>query len=291
MLKILVVVPALVLAVVPVFSQNQVTAALEMPAIRRVAPSPQLEASTGFGDTALAHIADGGGWQTTITVQNLRATPTTFSIACYGDTGAPQPFSWNGVGVASALNGTLNGSGSLEIFTSGTAAGTSVGWCNVSSPGTGPNPSTQPKNDVAAFAIFSYAPTGQQVSVPASHWFLQNTANSLILAYDNTNGYAYGVALADSNVYTYFGQPNDIVDVYAMDQNGNLIGTNSFFMVPGSHLSFVLTDRYPLLANTRGTITFAIHTSSGIATLAGLGIRAAASGAFTSVSMIEPATY
>ena len=145
------------------------------------------------------------------------------------------------MGVYSSLYGSLAASGSLEVPTAGTASATSQGWCNVTSPGSGPNPSTEPKNDVAAFAIFAYAPTGQQVSVPAGHWFLQNADNSLILAYDNTNGYNYGVALADSNIYTYVGQPNDTVNVFIADQSGNQIITDSFPMVPASHLSFVLT--------------------------------------------------
>jgi hypothetical protein len=119
---------------------------------------------------------------------------------------------------------------------------------------------------------------------------LLNAYNSLILAYDNTKGYSYGVALVDSYTLTYPGQPNDVVNVYATDQYGNQTEIDSFQMAPRSHVSFVLTDLWPSLANTRGTITFAIQTSTGFGTLAGLGIRAAPSGAFTSVGMIEPAT-
>ena len=222
---------------------------------------------------------------------NLRRTPTTFSIDCYGDNGGPQPFSWAGVGAYSSVYGNLVGSGSMEVMTTGTAFGTSVGWCNVTSPGSGPNASTQPKNDVGAFAVFSYAPTGQQVSVPATSWFLTNPLDSLILAYDNTNGYSYGVALVDSTTLTYLGQPNDIVNVVIRDQLGNLIATDSFQMVPSSHLSFVLADWYPIVDNTRGIVTFSISTSTGTPTLAGLGIRVAPWLSFTSVGMIEPATY
>lgn len=280
----------LALIAMPVFSQDQ-AAPITTSAIARQPPRPQVTISTGFGDTVIAQVADGGGWQTTITFVNLRPTPTTFSIACYGDNGGPQAFSWAGLGVYSTVYGNLVGSGSMEAVTAGTASATSQGWCNVTSPGSGPNPSTQPKNDVGAFAVFAYAPTGQQVSVPATSWFLSNPLNNLILAYDNTNGYNYGVALADSNVYTYPGQPNDTVNVYIADQSANLIATDSFQMVPGSHLTFVLADRYPAIGNTRGTVTFTIHTSVGTGTLAGLGIRAAPWGALTSVGMIEPTTY
>jgi hypothetical protein len=254
-------------------------------------PVKKTSISTGFGDTVLAQIADGGGWQTTITVVNLRATPTTYSITCYGDGGAPQAFSWAGVGVYSSLYGSLSGFESFEIPTSGTATGTTEGWCNVTSPGDGPNPSTEPNNDVGAFAVFSYAPTGQQVSVPATSWFLENSDNSLILAYDNTNGYSYGVALVDSNTITYRGEPNDTVNVLISDQSGNLLVQDSFQIAPSGHFSFVLAQRYPTVTNTRGNAIFQIVTSSGVPTLAGLGIRTAPWLAFTSIGLIEPATY
>jgi hypothetical protein len=289
-MKKVVLIATLLLGVAPVSSQDQAKLIPSL-VITRPPPREQLTISTGFGDTVLSQVADGGGWQTTITLVNLRPTPTTFSIICYGDNGGSQAFPWTGLGAYSAVYGSLVGYGTLEAVTTGTASATSEGWCNVTSPGSGPNPSTQAKNDVGAFAVFSYAPTGQQVSVPATSFFVGDTDDSLILAYDNTSGYSYGVALVDSNVYPYVGQPNDTVNVYIADQSANPIATDSFQMAPGSHLSFMLADKYPAIANTRGTVTFTIHTSTGIPTLAGLGIRAAPWGALTSVGMIEPTTY
>lgn len=281
----------LALAAMPAFSQNQIKPRTTAAVRHQPRVKPKMSTSTAFGDTILAQVADGGGWQTTITLLNLRTTSTTFSIDCYADNGGEQAFSWAGVGVGSSLYGNLLPSGSTEIRTAGTSALTSQGWCDVESPGSGPTPSTEPENDVAAFAIFSYAPTGQEVSVPASPEFLSNSDNSLILAYDNTNGYSYGVALCDTNTDTYLGQPNDTVNVYILDQAGNQVATDSFEIAPAGHMTFMLADRYPVIANTRGTITFAITTSSGIGTLAGLGLRAAPRGALTSVDMFEPMTY
>ncbi len=153
----------------------------------------------------------------------------------------------------------------------------------MTSPGTNPMDQTV-ENDVAAFAIFAYAPTGQQVSVTASPSF----SNTLMLAYDNTNGYNYGVALVDSNLYNYVGQPNDTINVKIVDQAGNQIATDSFQIAPAGHLTFVLADRYPAIANTRGAVTF---TMSEFGSVAGLGLRYAPWGALTSVDMFEPATY
>jgi len=165
-MKKMILIATLALVAIPVFSQDPHQ------------PRPQLGTiSTAYGDTVIAHVADGGGWQTTITVVNLRPTPTTYSIACYGDNGDPQTFSWAGIGIFSSVYGSLVGSGSFEVVTTGTASATSVGWCSVTSPGSGPIPSTEPKNDVGAFAIFAYAPTGQQVSVPATSSSLTDRSN------------------------------------------------------------------------------------------------------------------
>src|SRR5665213_2674681 len=54
-----------------------------VPVFNRKAPSPHISASSSFGDTVIAHVADGGGWQTIITVLNLRSTATSFTVACF----------------------------------------------------------------------------------------------------------------------------------------------------------------------------------------------------------------
>ena len=128
-MKKMMLIATLAVAAIPVFSQGQLKP-ITTPAITRQPPSPQLQASTGFGDSVIAHVADGAGWQTTITVVNLRPTPTTFSINCYGDNGGAQTFSWAGVGVFSGVYGSLAGFGSSDAVTTGTASTTSVGWCN-----------------------------------------------------------------------------------------------------------------------------------------------------------------
>jgi hypothetical protein len=136
---------------------------------------PRVSASTAFGDNVIAHVADGAGWQTSLTILNLRSMTTSYTIDCYADDGSPQKFPFSG-----PLSGLLPGNGSMLIKTAGTAEGLTQGWCFLDSP-----------NDVAGFAIFTNKPSGQEVSVPATPHF----ASQLILAFDNTNGYTYGVAL------------------------------------------------------------------------------------------------
>jgi hypothetical protein len=137
---------------------------------------------------------------------------------------------------------------------------------------------------VGGFAIFSYGPTGQEVSVPVSPEF----ATTIKLAFDNTNGYVYGVALVDSETFVYDGQPNDVVTASIKDESGIELGTKTFSISPRGHTTFILSDQFPQTKNRLGTVSFAI---SGFGTLAGLGLRGSPRGALTSVDMFEPTTY
>lgn len=270
----------LALAVIPAFSQNQFRA-------RAARSKPLMYSSTGLGDAVLPQIADGGGWQTMITIINLRPTATTAYVDCGSDSGGAQRFEWSGMGTASSLEGPIPGFGSIEIITEGKAATTSQGYCVVSA-------TQAPGNDLAAFAIYAYAPSGQQVSVPASPAGLTNTRTSLILAFDNTYGYSYGVALVDTNT-SVTGNSGDTINWSVQDMGGSVMATGSFRIAPMGHTSFLLSDNIPATANTRGTITFTIVDSVpdpvAPGTLVGLGLRACPWGALTSVDMFEPMTY
>ncbi|SRR5579864_1529103 len=249
--------------------------------------TPQIYSSTGRGDGVLPQIADGGGWQTTITIVNLRPTATTAYLGCGNDNGGEQAFEWAGIGTYANLQGPLAGYGSLEVVTRATSAATVTGYCLVTA-------TDAPGNDVAAFAIYAYSPTGQQVSVPASPVGLTNSLNSLILAFDNTNGYNYGVALVDTNT-SVAGNPGDTVNWSVQNAEGIVVAAGSFGMPPAGHAAFILADAFPATANLRGTITFTmvdtIPGPNGSGTLAGLGLRASPRGALTSVDLFEPMTY
>ncbi len=267
----------LVLAVLPVFSQQVVgSTPHERTLHQRV--KPMLSSSTSFGDTVLAQVADGGGWQTLITIVNLRPTPNNLTIDCYGDDGNPNVYSWSGVGAYASLTGALQGYGSTEVSTAGTAVTTNTGWCYLDT-----SPSSQ--GDIAGSAIFRNIPSGQEVSVEAG----SDLSTSLILAFDNTGGYSYGVALVnpDANICGS-GSVTDNVAVSIKDPNGVESATGTFSMGGCGHTSFVLTDKFPATRNKAGTITSTL--TSGL-TLTGLGLRASPGFALTSVSMFEPLSY
>jgi len=237
---------------------------------------PLLSTSTSFGDTVLSQVADGGGWVTLITIVNLRPTSNSFSLNCYGDDGNPNPFSWAGIGTSSGLNGSLAGNGSVEVSTSGTSLITNQGWCYLD---------TIPSDtgDIAGFAIYRYAPTGQEVSVNAE----SELSTSLILAFDNTKGYSYGVALVNADENTC-GFMADQGTVSIKDQTGVEFAAGTFDLPSCGHTAFMLAAQFPETANRAGTITFTL--TSGM-TLSGLGLRASPTGSLTSIALLEPMSY
>ncbi len=118
------------------------------------------------------------------------------------------------------------------------------------------------------FALFRLLPNAQEAVVPLE----TRTARGYVLAFDNTNGISLAVA-----VQMQFATGSTSVGVVIRDDTGAVISDpgTSFSMAsggaPGSHTSFVLTDKYPVTAGRRGTIEFDAPVGGQIAVL---GIRA-----------------
>jgi hypothetical protein len=115
--------------------------------------------------------------------------------------------------------------------------------------------------NISGFAIFKYAPTGQEAVVPLE----TRNAPSYVLAFDNTGVLATGVAIA--NVAT---QPANI-PVVIRDDTGTQIGTDTIKLAAQGHTSFMLTGNYAITKGKRGTIELDRPTSGQITAL---GLRA-----------------
>jgi hypothetical protein len=112
---------------------------------------------------------------------------------------------------------------------------------------------------VSGFVIFRH--NGQEAVVPLE----SRNANGYILAFDNANGTATGVAL--NTVST--GPVN--IPVVVRDDTGAQIATDMITLAANGHYAFTLgTDRYPATLAIRGTIEF--NTPAG-AQIGALGIR------------------
>ena len=123
------------------------------------------------------------------------------------------------------------------------------------------------------YAIFRYAPqTGQasEGTVPLQIQF----PSSFTLPFDNTAGFAMGVALANLSTSS----ANITATIW--DINGNKLGTENFTVAGNGHTAFTLPSQWALTAGQQGIIQFQSNASGGIA---GLGLRFSPFGTFTSV--------
>ncbi len=113
--------------------------------------------------------------------------------------------------------------------------------------------------NISGFVIFRH--NNQEAVVPLE----SRNAGGYIIAFDNTNGTATGIA-----VNAVSAAPVNI-PVKVRDDTGTLILSDTLNLAPNGHLAFTLaTQKYPATANIRGTIEF--DTPAG-AQIGALGIR------------------
>lgn len=234
-------------------------------------PRPHLESAVGIGNDIITHLADGGGWKTSITLINLsQDKAATFMLNFYVDNEAAQSFSFEGIGSASILTGAIPAGGSTVFKTTGAGAGITQGWAQFDSLNT--------TDSVGGFAVFTNT-NGNEAAVP----FESSIGENPILSFDNTNGLGMGVALANSDFSTI------TVTATFKDGNGSVLGVRQFTMAPMTHTSFIFADQWPFTAGHQGTVYFQCADMFGPNAfgLAVLGLRFTPKGAFTSVAAFE----
>lgn len=234
-----------------------VLALVVMPAnIQAQRVHPKVDSGTSTGNRVATHLAVGGGWTTTMLLINLGVSPATYTLRIYGDSGTPQPVSFQNLstqtdlGMQSVLTGTIPVGGVVTYKAQDIASSTTTGWAMLDPSSTG---------SIGAQVIFRYV-TGQEATA------LLETSSSqrFYLAFNNTNGSTTGVALVNPQTHPV------TVNVQFHDLNGLPLSNGTFTMAPMEHTSFMLADKYPALANVVGTALFT--TDSAADAIAALGI-------------------
>ncbi len=238
-----------------------------------------LLAEVGTSGGNMPHVASGGGWQTTFTLVNTGTSAANATLSFQDDSGnaLALPLSFpqtESTATESSVSQSIPAGATLLIVTAGdSTAAVATGSAQLTTDG-----------NVSGFAIFQEA-VGQMPAGTLSIPLLQEavvpletgTANSYILAFDNTDNLATGIALANSAT-----QPAAI-PVTLWDDTGASIGTTTINVPASGHLSEMLTGLFPAAANIRGTVEF--DTPSG-GQIAALGIRATSAGAFTTIPVM-----
>jgi hypothetical protein len=223
---------------------------------------------------SMPHIAAEENWTTAFTLVNKGAGSATARLNLFGDpTGIlalpltfPQQAAVPAPELAASFDRTIPSNASLIIDTAGPQTPpVQIGSAQLFGTGA-----------VDGFAIFHLIPGSQEAVVPME----TRSANSYLLAYDNTGGVVLGVAV--QNVSAQAGS----VAVVIRDDTGLQIGTGNIPMLANGHTSFVLSDPvsgFPITANKRGTIEFDTPAGGQISVL---GIRTTPLGGSTTLTTI-----
>ncbi len=169
---------------------------------------------------ALPHLADGGGWQTAITLVNVDTVPAPFSLRFWSDNGTPLELPLAGLGRLSAVSGTIPAGGSRTIQTDGSLAATSTGWAELASP-----------QAVDGSAIFRFQ-NGQEASVP----LLSGGGRRLFLPFEDGPGLSLGIALSNISLAS-----DTTVSLTLRNEQGDVLSTPAPVSLPRrQHTSIVL---------------------------------------------------
>jgi uncharacterized protein YPO0396 len=225
-------------------------------------------ASTDPGGGALAHLAVGDGWKSTIELVNTGATSAQAHLAFFADDGSALliPVSVAGTATAvSTIDQTLAPNQRFVIDSSAqSSAPLQIGSAQLSTNG-----------NVSGFIRFRYDPRDEEAIVPLE----ARNANAYFLAFDNLNGVETAAAI--SNLQSAAAR----IPVVIRDSAGNQIGSGLIDLAGNGHSAFVLSARFLPAANQVGSVEFDTPPGGKISVL---GIRFNRSGVFSTVPVVTP---
>jgi hypothetical protein len=218
---------------------------------------------TPTASQCIAQIADGGSWKTIFQVVNLDQAPVTFSFQFWDDNGNLLQLPLLN-GTAGTFAGTLAVGGTAFAETPGIAGALTQGWARVTSNGR-----------IGVLTIFRQRVSGR----PDSEGTVtgMQAGSRVVLPFDNTNGYATGVAVANTNA----SQMLSISLTFQAESGATSTGT--LLLSPLAHTAYVLTSNYPALAGVRGSITFTATTPD----ISVVGLRFSPTNSFTSLGVFQ----
>lgn len=216
---------------------------------------------------AFAHLAVGGGWESTIELISASQTPANAHLKFFDDSGNPLSLPLNVAGTAtsnSALDQMLAPYQHVVVDSYAPDGPAVVGSAQLTTDGS-----------ISGFIRFRYDPTGQEAIVPLE----TRNAAAYILAFEDVNGFATGAAL--SNLASQ--QAN--VAIVIRDSIGNVIGSDQILLPANGHTAFMLSDRFLPTVNQIGTIEFDAPAGGSISVL---GLHANPSGAVSTIPVVTP---
>jgi hypothetical protein len=218
-------------------------------------------------DTPGGSIADltyNGGFTSTFYLVNTGSSSASFTLSFFDQSGNPVNVplvlpQTRATKTATAWTQTLSAGQMLEVATQAApAASTNVsGSAQLTTTGS-----------IGGFERFDYSLNEQEASVPLE----TRTPGSFVLVYDNPNGLATGVALANLSASA----ANIAANIY--DDQGNLLQTTTIPLAGHGQQTIVFNAAYPNTENRRGMVQFLVPSSGPISMI---GLRVGTIGATT----------
>lgn len=231
--------------------------------------------STTSGQSAvISQVADGDGWQTLISLNNIDASPSLYKLRFFDDNGAPLSLQTN-ILTGPVIYGAIPAHGSVTIQTAGSQTTLAQGWALVETIFVEQFTSTiAPGATTAGTVIFRRPPTVPRPS-EASEPLDFSSKSQWVLPFDHTNGYTSGIALVNPST------SQDLsVFLTFFDTSGAILLQPSFTLPHGQHKAITLTQLYPQVIGRFGTLKI---TTSGPPVNV-LGFHVSSTGVFTSTS-------
>jgi Putative Ig domain len=225
-------------------------------------------ANTDPGGGALAHLAAGGGWSSTIELVNTGSTQAQAHLQFFADDGSPMPLALS-VGGVNTTSATLDESMAPHqhlTIQSNVPDGSPVqtGSAQLTSDGS-----------VSGFVRFGYIPQGEEAVVPLEF----RNAGAYTLPFDNTGGVSTGVAISN------LASTPATISAVIRNATGLQIGSGVIIIAGNGHSAFFLSARFLATVDETGTIEFDTPANGKISVL---GLRFNASGAFSTIPVVVP---
>ena len=225
-------------------------------------------ANTDAGGGSLAHLAVGNGWTSTVELVNFGATAAQAHLKFFGDDGSPLPLPL-AFATTTATTSTVDQpmTPHSRLVVQSTAIDSDplqTGSAQLTTDGS-----------VSGFIRFRYGPRNQEAIVPIE----SRNSSTYIVAFDNTNGLAAGVAVANLSASAV------TIPVLIRDSAGAQLGAGVVTLAASGHSAFVLSDQFVAAKNQSGTVEFDAPAGSKISVL---GLRFPASGAFSTIPVVIP---
>jgi hypothetical protein len=221
-----------------------------------------------FGQSlTLPHVVDGGGWQSTIVLTNMSASAASATLVFHKETGGGSTGPWTPgfQEVISTAGLSLAGGSVIYLHTTGQATDPlSQGWAELNADA-----------GVTGYVVFTIRVAGrqdQEGTAPAA-----TASNRILVPYDDSNGFVTGIAVTNPT-----GTAQTLSVGFRTTTGG--VSVNTLPSVPaGGHMSFILSQQFPIIAGHEGLAEF-YSTTGNISMIA---LRFNPSSSFTAAPVYQ----